>query len=154
MKKQCVFVCMLLTLIVLSACRKQDYPRQEPLPLTKKELLTQKKWKLVNFGFDNNNNGAVDADEDVAPDCVKDNIHSFFADGTGTVEENVLFCNNLPPISHFQWAFRNNDTQIDFFTSVADLQTLSAEIMILSYPINGSPGSSGSDRLLVTYKHP
>src|SRR5262245_27371037 len=78
----------LITLVV--SCKKNQH--DEIVNKTPAELLTQKSWKIVNMGFDANQNDVLDPNEGVVADCVKDNTYQFFANGSGIYKDNAVSC--------------------------------------------------------------
>jgi hypothetical protein len=109
MKKQFLpfLVVLGLTLFIFSACEKDPVPE----PKTKTQLLTQASWRFgaaTVGGIDVS--GALQA-------CQKDNIMTFVATGTGTVDEGPAKCNvgdqqTIP----FTWSFQSGETVINIST--------------------------------------
>src|SRR5438128_1129104 len=81
------------------ACKKSSSPHVK----TKTELLAQSSWKLstaVATGF-----GDVTSQ---VPACYKDNIYTFVANGTGTINESTNVCSPTTA-GPFTWNFLNNE---------------------------------------------
>ena len=75
---------------------------------SREELLTQKEWILTATGFDDNNNGMLDASENTIGDNHKGNNYFFDAEGTCTVYDNSLSCDSSP-LYQFNWKWLDND---------------------------------------------
>jgi len=135
------FVLPVLLAVTLS-CKKHT----EEKSVT--QLLTQKTWTLVSYGYDHNTNGVIDAAEESIRDCDKDNSYTFNTDGTGVVEDNTLTCGNGISEMPFTWQFTNNETTIDFLTGIVTILKLNNEQLIISHNAN-----SGTPRYMETFKH-
>lgn len=104
MKKQLGFLCVLITanFFIFGSCNKSDDP---PAPKTKTQLLIQGTWKFKS---------ATASGTDVSSSlqaCQKDNIITFAAAGTGTIDEGPSKCNAIDPqISSLTWNFASNET--------------------------------------------
>jgi len=96
------------------------------------ELLTQKTWTLVSYGYDHNANGIIDAAEESIRDCDKDNKYSFNTNGTGLFEDNILSCGNGISEMPFTWKFINNETTIDFLTGIVKILRLNDGQLVIS----------------------
>ena len=114
------------------------------------QLLTQKTWILVSYGYDHNANGMIDAAEESIRDCDKDNNYTFNTDGTGIVEDNALICGSGFSEMPFTWRLTNNETNIDFLTGIVTILRLREEQLIISY--HKSTGAL-SPRYIETFKH-
>lgn len=137
------FVLLILLAVSLS-CKKKDVEKSTT------QLLTQKTWILVSYGYDHNANGVIDAAEETIRDCDKDNSYTFSTDGTGVVEDNTLICGNGISEMPFTWKFINNETKIDFLTGIVTVLRLNDDQLVISDTI-----SSGiqSPRYIETFKH-
>lgn len=114
------------------------------------QLLTQKTWTLVSYGYDHNANGIIDAAEESIRDCDKDNSYSFNTDGTGVVEDNSFSCGNGISEMPFTWKFTNNETTIDFLTGIVSILRLNDGQLIISHHVSsGAP----SPRYIEIFKH-
>jgi hypothetical protein len=106
MKKQLGFLCVLIAanFFIFSSCNKSDY--SPPTPKTKTQLLTQGTWKFKS---------ATASGTDISGSlqtCQKDNILTFAAAGTGTVDEGATKCNPLtdPQSYPMTWNFASGET--------------------------------------------
>ena len=103
MKKHFFPLMIVIGILVISqsACQKDE----APAPKSKTELITQGNWKFA---------AAVVGTTDVSsqfPACQKDNIMTFAAAGTGTVDEGPTKCNaGDPQTNPFTWSFQSNET--------------------------------------------
>ncbi|MCX8019331.1 MAG: lipocalin family protein [Chitinophagaceae bacterium] len=89
-----------LFLIGISSCKKDKQK-------SKTELLVQASWKLSNVKANGN-----DVTSSI-PACLRDNILTFEANGSGNVNEGPTKCNASDPNTYsITWSFRNGETQI------------------------------------------
>jgi hypothetical protein len=95
------------------------------------ELLTQKIWTLVSYGYDYNANWVIDASEESIRDCEKDNRYSFTIDGNGLYEDNSLSCGNGISELPFTWKLINGDTTLDFIFGLVKMSRLDDEQLII-----------------------
>jgi hypothetical protein len=111
------------------------------------ELLTQKSWTPVSYGYDHNANGLIDASEESIGDCEKDNRYSFAIDGNGLFEDNSLSCGNGIAEMPFTWRLINDETTLDFLFGMAKISRLDSEQLII-YNDTGE-----STRYIQIFKH-
>ena len=99
-----IAICSLLLVVLMSGnCSKDE------TPATKTEMITSSSWKFEKAtasGFDVSSQ--VDA-------CIKDNIITFSANGTGTIVEGPIVCAS-PTASVFAWSFISNETVLSLST--------------------------------------
>ncbi len=106
MKKQFLFLLVLISThaFIFSSCNKKDSP-PPPAPKTKTELLVLGTWKFK---------GATSGGSDISgalQACQKDNIMTFFTNGTGSVDEGPTKCNaGDPQTNPFSWNFASGET--------------------------------------------
>jgi hypothetical protein len=109
-----------LVLITLVSCEKHtNKPDEKKL----EALLTNGKWLLVAYGYDDNKNGIVDADENLIMDCQKDNTTEYRSNGTGVSLENQSACIS-DPVTEFEWKFIDNEKAIEIQFQRLDIKTL------------------------------
>ena len=111
MKKQTASLLTYLAaiLFILSACQKDN--EDPPAQKTKTELISQASWKFSSATV-----SGVDASGYLQA-CQKDNIYTFVAAGTGTIDEGPSKCNSGDPqTSPFTWNFLSNETMIHIST--------------------------------------
>ena len=108
------------------------------------ELLSQKEWILTGFGFDDNSNGKLDAEENLIQDCQKDNCYRFHASGIGTSLDNAIRCSG-PAESQFSWRLLNNDTQIEIQSEIVNILLLDKNNMVLNRGL--------TPRFTMVYRH-
>ena len=90
--------------LVFSACQKDE---ESPAPKTKTQLLTQATWKFSSATVGGSDVSAL------LQACQKDNILSFAAAGTGTLDEGAAKCNaGDPQTSAFTWSWLSAETQL------------------------------------------
>ena len=144
MKKIRYYLACVTALIAIASCQKNE--TQNPLPPSAEEMLIEKSWKLISYGYDNNINGMIEVNEESIRDCEKDNTYTFNKDGSGVFDENSKICDGVP-ISRFNWALTNNDAVLDFYLGKAYIITLSNESLRIS--------NSNSDpvKLILIYGH-
>lgn len=137
------FVLLILLAVSLS-CKKKDVEKSTT------QLLTQKTWTLVSYGYDHNANGIIDAAEETIRDCDKDNSYTFSTDGTGVFDDNTLTCGNGISEMPFTWKLINNETTIDFLTGMVTILRLNDEQLIISHHVSAG---LESPRYIETFKH-
>jgi hypothetical protein len=137
-----------LVLFVSISCKKDD----DPPAKTKTELITQGSWKFGAAFI-----GAVDVSGSIQA-CQKDNILTFLAAGTGTVDEGPTKCNaGDPQTIPFTWSFQSGETVLNIsatlFTggsNVFNIVALNESQLVLSQTItvSGTP-----QNVTVTFLH-
>ncbi|MEO7394817.1 MAG: lipocalin family protein [Chitinophagaceae bacterium] len=152
MKKQFTYLVTLIviTLFIFSSCKKENNNTTQTK--TKTQLLTQSTWKF---------SGATVSGTDVSgflQACQKDNILTFIAAGTGTIDEGASKCNSSDPQSTaFTWNFQSNETILfisaTLFTGGSSnftIVTLTETQLIVSQiiTVSGSPQNA-----VVTFIH-
>lgn len=98
---------------------------------------TSGKWLLAGYGYDDNNNGNLDADENLIIDCQKDNTVEYMRNGTGVSLENQMVC-MADPITEFQWKFIDDEKAIEIQAQRLDIHTLTANELHFIIQIPGA----------------
>lgn len=137
-------------IIAIAGCKKNETQNPllpSPVPLSAEEMLIEKPWKLISYGYDNNTNGMIEANEESIRDCDKDNTYTFNKDGSGVFNENSKICDGNDPINRFNWTLTENDAVLDFYLGKANIVKLSNESLWIS--------NSNSDpvKLMFIYGH-
>lgn len=112
--------CVLLMLTVTVACKKNNHT---PDKKTLEQLLTSGQWLLTGYGYDNNNNKKLDADETLILPCQADNTIEYLKNGTGVALENQQVC-MADPVSEFEWKFIDNEKAIEISAQRLDIEKL------------------------------
>jgi hypothetical protein len=110
MKKQLFTAALglLAIALIINGCSKSSSSTPAK---TNTDLLAQGNWKIKTV-FVNN----VDYTSSV-PSCVKDNIVTFMANGTGNWDEGPTKCNSTDPQTNpFTWAWQSNGTILHIST--------------------------------------
>src|SRR5262245_6166366 len=94
LKQKRMYLKFILLGVFAASCEKEDVKVDNK---TSAQLLTQKAWKLVSHGYDDNNNKVIEPVEENIQDCQKDNVYTFNLNGSGLVEEKTLNCGNGVP---------------------------------------------------------
>jgi hypothetical protein len=110
-------------------------------------LLTQKVWIFSSAGFDDNNNGVIDAQEETIRDCDRDNTFLFKTNGTGIFNENALTCGG-PAEGNFTWKFGADHTQFDIGGNRASILALTESELVYSPQIEWHTAP-----FIITYRH-
>jgi hypothetical protein len=97
-------------------------------------MLTEKKWTLVQYGIDENENGAIDFFEDRMDDCNSDDTYVFHADGTGRYDDHLLSCGNGVTELSFHWEFSGDEMSIHLPASRASIKFIREDKLIISSP--------------------
>ena len=94
-------------------------------------LLTQNEWILEGYGYDINDNGKIDEQEESSNDCERDNTCVFFVNGSGLFSDNDLPCGNGISEHAFSWRLNKNETQLDMgFQTIAILRLNDHELVM------------------------
>ena len=135
---------------VFYSCSNKDVT---PVPKTKTELLTQSSWK-----FNNAKANGSDA-SGYLQTCQRDNIYTFAASGSGTIDEGPSKCNGSDPqTTPFTWNFASNETIIHISVSLFnntnndfDLISLTdTELIVSTYY---TPPIGPSVLVTITFQH-
>lgn len=154
MKKLPIYLFVTLFAFVTSCSKKSSGP-------SKSELLVSASWKFNSTGLDVNKDGFVDTDLPAGylNNCDLDNILTFAADGTGTVDEGALKCDpGNPQTTPFTWTFNASQTVINFPSAVFNgitgdvtIQKLTATELILQKEVN--IGAPTTVNVIINMKH-
>ncbi|MCX6318859.1 MAG: lipocalin family protein [Bacteroidetes bacterium] len=128
------------TLLIIS-CGKDD---PDPAPAkTKTELITTGSWRFSSASV-----GGTDVSAFFQV-CQKDNVVTFAAAGTGTLDEGATKCNaGDPQTQNFTWNFASNETQLfisaTLFTggsNTSTIVTLNESQLVISQQVivSGTP---------------
>jgi|ADGO01.1.fsa_nt_gi hypothetical protein len=134
MKKRFVHVLLLLcTVLIFFSCKKEKGFS------AKEQYLIKAAWLYDQFGIDENLDGQIDTEEDIA-DCSKDDIITFNAGGTGSFDQGADLCfPDFPQSTPFEWRFLNNETQIEYAGTVHHILALNqTELRIYTEENNGN----------------
>lgn len=112
----------LLFITIFSSCKKETHEPQVAKP---KDLLTEGKWLLVRFGYDDDNSGALEDNENLITECQKDNTTQYFTDGRGQSRDNQDVCQS-PAESEFEWKFVDNEKAIEILSQRYELEKLTS----------------------------
>ncbi len=150
MKKQIASILTYLAafVLILSSCKKDNTPAAK----TKTDLITQGSWKFSSATVGGSDVSAF------LQSCQKDNIVTFAAAGTGTVDEGPTKCNSSDPqTSSFTWNFANNETVLHVSTTFfaggsndSNLVTLTETQLVVSQNVTIS---GSSQTAIVTFIH-
>lgn len=148
MKKQIAsLLAILAVLFLLPACQKDNnIPSSSK---TKTQLITQGTWKFSAATV----NGA-DASGYLQA-CQKDNIYTFVAAGTGTIDEGASKCNGSDPQTNpFTWNFANSESILHIstvlFTGGSNDFTL---VSLTDTELKGSQNYPPYGTIVVTFVH-
>src|SRR5258708_3673009 len=103
MKKHLVslIACLSIVLFSIPACQKDD----NPAPKTNTQKISTSTWK-----FSTAFSGTTDVSAFINA-CIKDNVYTFAAVGTGSMDEGGTKCNGGDPQTvSFTWNFATNET--------------------------------------------
>lgn len=131
-------------LILFISCSKDNVNEDEKKSAA--QLLTQQQWIISKAGFDDNNNGLVDAGEDILADCQRDDIYVFNSTGSGALKDNTIKCD--PPTNpDFTWKFLNQNKELQISFQRYFIVKLNENELVISpdLPLDGT--------FLLSYKH-
>ena len=151
------YLLSLLCLCFFVSCDKDD-EKTEP---TKKDLLTASVWVYDNGGVDTNKDGTPDLGFSVigVPACMLDNKGTFKTDNTGINDEGATKCSaSLPQQTSFNWAFTNNENNINItgsglFGLGGDFKILTLTSTSLSLSKDTTIAPLGAVALVAILKH-
>ncbi len=150
MKKQLLSLSLLISasLFLFSSCGKDENP---PAPKTKTQLLTQSSWKYKS--------STVGGAAYTIQACIQDNIYTYAAAGTGTIDEGATRCNaGDPQTSSFTWNFQSGETVLYISTilftggsNTFTLVSLTETEAVVSQGI--TLGGGPTQNVVVTFQH-
>ncbi len=146
-----LFVLITANFFIFSSCNKDDDP---PVPKTKTQLLTQGTWKFKSATV-----GGTDYSSSLQT-CQKDNILTFAAAGTGTIDEGATKCNPVtdPQTSPLTWNFASGETilqvSVPLFSGLGnDFTLISLTETELVVSIVYTPPLGPSLTVVITFQH-
>ena len=142
-----LLVCLTGVLFVISSCSDKD---PDPAPKTKTELITSSSWK-----FQSATASGTDVSNTPQISCFKDNIITFSANGSGSINEGVDIC--APTTAGpFTWNFISNETQLYISAPLVSsgsntftLVSINETNLVVSQTVNFPPSSL----VVITFKH-
>jgi len=132
-----------MVLWMIAACKKE----KETVEKSPVQLLTVKEWILFSIGFDDNNNGIIDNNEELIKDCERDNTIKFTSDGRGYFQDKGITCGGLIE-NNFNWEFINNNTSIEIEAAIVSILKLDEKEFIYTPKLDGV-----SPNLIIHYRH-
>lgn len=151
MRKQILFFSGFLTLIIFffAGCGKDNNP--PVVAKTNTQLLTQASWRFQSATVNGSDWTSVQA-------CQKDNIYTFAAAGTGTVDEGATKCNSGDPqTTSFTWNFQSAESIL--FVSAPLVTGSSTTLTLVSLTetqlvVSGATTGPGpSFQFIITFSH-
>ncbi|MBS1654066.1 MAG: lipocalin family protein [Bacteroidetes bacterium] len=141
-----LITCLLIISFYLTDCKKSGTQTAQK---TKTDLLTQASWKFSAATV-----SGVDASSYLQP-CQKDNIYTFVAAGTGTLDEGTTKCNSGDAqTSPFTWNFASSETVLHIstvlFTGGSNDYTL---VSLTENQLVGSQNYPPYGTIVVTFIH-
>ena len=141
---------LLLAIASLTACKKDKDDNKEK-EKTRTELLTEKAWIYVDQGRDDNNDGVLSKEESDLEDCQLDDTFKYNTDGTLADRDNTSRCSQVDPETEtFQWAFRNNETEIVTNGRLLKIKTLNETTLECS---SERLDGSSTTKIIAIFKH-
>jgi Lipocalin-like domain len=102
-----IFSILVLSLLIITGCQKND----DPVVKTKTDLLATGTWKFSVAMV-----GSTDVTA-LLQACQKDNVLTFVAAGSGTVDEGATKCNMADPQTNpFTWNFASSESVLHVST--------------------------------------
>lgn len=113
--KPLVFV--LMTVLVLSSCKKEEETPAPSTPTpTKMELLTAKPWKISGAEVSPPVQGISDFYNNMFDECIKDNTMSLSADNKLAYNEGADKCNGSSQTESGSWTFDEEKKELSIYT--------------------------------------
>ena len=109
MNKLILLTALCFTPLVFTNCDKDEDPPPPPAP-TKTELITKSSWKFSTAFA-----GSTDVSSAPQLACFKDNIITFSANLTGSINEGTNICSPTTA-GAFTWNFASNETVLHIST--------------------------------------
>ncbi len=140
-----LFALTFCCLFAFVACKK------DPVPPTKEELLTAKKWKISAFIL-TLPNGSVENILAGADVCEFDNFQKFETNGTVTEDEGATKCDTTDPqiADSGTWAFNTEKTQLTITLSGGKVVTTLLELSATTLKYSFDEDSTSDGKYTVT----
>ena len=106
------------------------------------ELLTQKPWKFVTQGLDENNNGTIEDSEADLLSCQQDDQFSFNLNYTGAYAIGTMACSPDDQNMNFTWSFSNNETELTIFAFPEKIRELDETTLEVYFEQENSAGQT------------
>ena len=104
-------------------------------------FLIEKSWVFESYGLDENNNGVIEASENILMPCELDDRFTFMANGEGFFEGGDSACTDgEPPIRNFIWSFSNDETELTVFAFPEKINRLDENFLEVYYMDQNSLG--------------
>lgn len=117
----------IFVLVLFSSCIKEDMSRNAA-------LLIQHSWKFDSYGLDENNDGIIDASENIMMPCEVDDRFTFMINGAGFFERNEFSCSpGEPDIINFNWSLSNDETELAIFAAPEKINRLDENVLEVYY---------------------
>jgi hypothetical protein len=128
----------ILASVLLGGCTKNDTS-----PKTKAELLTSGSWKQTGAQYKVGAGAWTDYYSNISP-CTKDDIITFKADGTLTLDEGATKCDpSDQQVSSGMWLFQNNETVLSTSVGIsAEIEVLNQNTLQVVFPDFANPGNT------------
>lgn len=126
----------ILLIMIFISCNKEN-----EILNRNTRLLIENRWKFERYGLDENNNGLIEASENIMLPCESDDTYAFFANGGGFYEGGAVPCSiDETAIINFTWRFENNCTELAIFASPEKISKLDENVLEVYYMDINSQG--------------
>lgn len=162
MKKWIQQPAMVLVLggLCLAACSKSGSDEKSK---TNTEKISASAWKYDKAEVDLNKDGTADSPipNGYLSTCETDNLITFKADGTGTIDEGPTKCDVTDQQSvGFTWTFKNNETILNFPTAIITgvdgdviIKSITETSMVLQKEVTLTTPLPINANVILTLKH-
>jgi hypothetical protein len=124
----------IMAVSIISSCDKTIALPVLPKPITKTDMLTYSRWKLVAEGFDKNKDGTIDLDETPPYPCFLDNLTFFYKDGHGSFDQGPTKCDpDHAQSRRFEWNFFNNESMVIIDAQEYKILSLTETDFVITY---------------------
>lgn len=151
---------LVLGVLCVASCSKSDSDEKGK---TNTDKISASTWKYDKAEIDANKDGTADTPIPAGylEACETDNLITFKADGSGTIDEGPAKCDPTDPQSlAFTWTFKANETILNFPTAIitgvsgdVTIKSLTETSMVLVKDVSITTPFPANVNVILTLKH-
>jgi hypothetical protein len=155
------------TILLAAACKKDETTSNNSNnnnnnnnnnTKSKKDLVVDGKWQWSGLSMVMKNAGGNDSLVDAwstVKECDRDDIMTFAANGTGTIDEGANKCDNDPQTKSLTWEMLNNETQVKVTDDKGPAMLTIVELTATQAIYRQRVATSGTDSITIqqTFKN-